>query len=239
VTIRTKEPEVPIEFPPARLYLNDIEEIVRILSEFVESRKNGRSHATEAPQTTVRYSTSGEPCEECDNVEELPKIVKWYREFRISVSNEPYSDTVLIFHPLLTRWTSSGLTKADTWSAYHKLESVFNKRRRRWSALLHAIPWGLNLLLWAAPGALFVLAFNLDSLSHLTHAATLGLLTYAAIIAALVNGARHTILVPRHSWDPSPIHQYLTDKIVPLIVGAILGILGTLLAQYLSHKLWP
>jgi hypothetical protein len=39
VTIRTKEPEVPDEFPPARLFLDDIEEIVRILTDATENRK--------------------------------------------------------------------------------------------------------------------------------------------------------------------------------------------------------
>jgi hypothetical protein len=39
VTIRTKEQEVPGEFPPAKLFLNDIEEIVDILKELIESRE--------------------------------------------------------------------------------------------------------------------------------------------------------------------------------------------------------
>jgi len=45
VTIRTKEADVPHEFPPARLFLDDIEEIVSILRQAVESRKMD-SHST-------------------------------------------------------------------------------------------------------------------------------------------------------------------------------------------------
>jgi len=40
VTIRTEEPAVPDEFPPARLFLADFEEIARVLLEAVEEQKS-------------------------------------------------------------------------------------------------------------------------------------------------------------------------------------------------------
>jgi len=65
------------------------------------------------------------------------------------------------------------------------------------------------------------------------------LLSYAAFIAAALIGARHTTIAFRHSWDPSPFRQYVKDKLIPVIVGALIGIGGTVLAFYLRHKYWP
>jgi hypothetical protein len=41
VAIRIKEPNVPSHLPPARLFLDDIEEIVRIFRDTVESQELG------------------------------------------------------------------------------------------------------------------------------------------------------------------------------------------------------
>jgi hypothetical protein len=58
-------------------------------------------------------------------------------------------------------------------------------------------------------------------------------------VFAFIMGVRHTSVVLRHSWEPSPFFVYLKDKIIPLIAGALLGIFGTLLTGYLKHKYWP
>jgi hypothetical protein len=237
VTIRIKEPEVPSEFPPARLFLDDIEEIVRILREFLESREMGSRSTVEDLKLKVRFSSGGT---ECDDVEDLPKIAKSFREVRISVARGGWLRTSLTLHPLFTMWQSSGLTKEDTWAAFHKLEAVFQKRKRTWSTLLRSLPSWLRWALWLAAVWLApFLRFPLYKLmSHRTaHAITL--LSYGIIIAAAVIGARNTTLTLRHSWEPPPFRQYVKDKLVPVIAGALLGIGGTILAMYLRHKFWP
>jgi hypothetical protein len=73
VTIRTKEAEIPCEFPPARLFLDDIEEIVRILVAATENRKReGELH--EDPAKTRLTLTIKDRA--CDEVQDLPKIAK-------------------------------------------------------------------------------------------------------------------------------------------------------------------
>ena len=242
MTIRTKEPDVPSEFPPARLFLDDIEEIVHILQEFIESRKTDSRSTVEDLKMTLRFSTGGK---ECDDVRDLPKIAKSNRELSISVARGGWPETSLRFDPWFdTMWRSSGLTKEDTWSAFHKLDAVFQKRKRHWSALFRSLPWWVKWPPLYVFGPLFpLLRFPLYKLmSHRAADATV-LLSYGVIIMAIITaalmGARHTTLALRHSWDPSPFRQYVKDKLIPVVVGALIGIAGTILGLYLRHKFWP
>jgi len=59
VTIRTEEPKVPANFPPARLFLDDIEEIIRILRESLETVKMDSRSTIEDLRMKVRFSTGG------------------------------------------------------------------------------------------------------------------------------------------------------------------------------------
>lgn len=120
--------------------IDDIEEIVRILRELIESRKINPS--AEDPEIKVNFSTRGK---ECDDVQDLPKIAKSNRELSISVTKGDWPQTSLRLHPWFgTFWRSSGLTREDTWYAFHKLEAVFQKRKRHWSTLVRSLPWWLK-----------------------------------------------------------------------------------------------
>jgi hypothetical protein len=238
VTIRTKEPGVPEEFPPARLFLDDIEEIVRILREFIESRETGSHSSVEDLKIKVRFSTGGK---ECDDIQDLPKIAKSNRELSIEVARGRWVEAYLRCHPWLgTLWWSMGHSQEDKWSAFRKVQPVFQKRSRRWSTLLHSLPWWLVLPLWTAPiGAVLLLMPLLYNLMSHRAAHTIQALMEGIIFTVMVIGARHTTLTLRNSWDPSPLRQYMKDKLIPVIAGTLLGIAGTALTLYLRHKYWP
>jgi hypothetical protein len=236
VTIRTEDPDVPSEFPPARLFLDDIEEIVRILREFLESRKMGSHSTVEDLKISVRLSAGGK---ESDDVQELPKITKNNRELNISLTRGDWSQTSLHFHPWFgTLWRSLGLTKEDTWSAYHKLHTVFEKRPRRWSALLRSIPWWLT---WSiCIGVTLLFPFVLPFVRFQGHNLTLWYGTcITVLVIASVTGARHTTVVLRHSWEPSALRQELLHKLPLIVITSLLTFLLTLLGFYLKHKYWP
>jgi len=108
VTIRTEEPDLPSEFPPARLFLDDIEEIVRILQEFLETRKMDSRSTVEDLKMKVTFSTGGN---ECDDVHDLPKIGKSNRVLRVSVARGVPPAAILVFRP--ARPPSAALTHPD------------------------------------------------------------------------------------------------------------------------------
>ena len=238
MTIRTKEPYVPDEFPPARLFLDDIEEIIRILREFLETRKMDSRSTVEDLKMSLKFSSAGK---ECDDLEDLPKIAKSNREFTISLTKGDWPQQTLRFHPWLgTMWLSSGLNTEDTWSAFHKLEAIFKKRPRRWSSMLRSIPWWQVWTLWFA--AMWSPPFLAPQLHNLMPHLTVGgitLLLYTIIVTAAIIGLRHTTIVFRHSWAPSPLRQELLQKLPLIIITSALTFLLTLLGFYLKHKYWP
>jgi len=59
VTIRTKEPEPPEGFPPVRLFLDDIEEIVRALVD--AHKKSNPSAPHEDAKIKVTFAISAVP----------------------------------------------------------------------------------------------------------------------------------------------------------------------------------
>jgi hypothetical protein len=239
VTIRTKEPDVPSNFPPARLFLDDIEEIVRIFREFLETRDMDSSSTVEDLKMKVSFSTEGK---ESDDLQDLPKIAKSSRELRVSVARGAWPRTSLILHPWLgTFWLQpSGATKEDTWSVFHKLQTLFEKRTRRWSTLLHSLPWwSVSALCLTAAWLPLLLRSSLYKLMPHPAANATILLSYAVIITAAAMGARHTTVIVRHSWEPSPLRQELLQKIPVAAITAVLTFLLTLLGFYLKRKYWP
>jgi hypothetical protein len=224
--IRTKEGDTPSEFPPARLFLDDIEEIVGILRELVGSQKS----KVDDPAVKVTFSVSGS---ECDDLRDLPKIAKPYRALDIEVERGWLGRTSLTFYFFSAFWRSYGLTREATLPAYHRLEPIFKKRKRHWATFARTVPWWVWVLVIGA----------VDLLLHVTHVMTTTFNSHIPFIVicvlAFITGARHTSVVLRYSWEPSPFFVYLKDKIIPLIAGALLGIFGTLLTGYIKHRYWP
>lgn len=197
MAIWTKEQDILLSgFPPARLFVDDIEEIVRIFRELVESHPIDPRSTTKNPKIKVLFSTPGE---ECDDIQDLPKIAKRCRELTIEVSRGDFLSTSLLIHPTFTLLDSSGLTKEEKWSASRKLQPIFNKRGRPFA---QAFPFIFSFIVFGT-------------------------------------GVRRTILTLHNSWDPSPTRHYLKEKLIPVVVGALLGIGGTILTLYLRHKFWP
>jgi len=88
-------------------------------------------------------------------------------------------------------------------------------------------------------GLALLVRFSLYKLMPHWAVQTMVLLLFGITVVAVVVGYHHTTLAPRHSWDSSPLRQYIKDKIIPVILGALLGIGGTLLGLYVRHKYWP
>lgn len=239
MAIWTKEEHVPDELPPARLFLDDIKEVVGILRGSVETKNINSQFPVEDLKVKVIFSTGGK---ECDEVEDLPKIAKRIRELRVSVFGKgSWPETSLRFHAWFgTFWDSPGLTKGQDWETFRKLESVFRKRTRSWSAFARSLPAWLRILLWVAVVWLTpLLRFPLRRVVSHEVADWTTLAVYVAALVASALAFRHTTIVLHHSWESSPVRHYMKDKIVPIVVGAILGVGGTILGLYLKHRYWP
>jgi hypothetical protein len=231
MTIQTTVSPIPDSFPPAKFYLDDLEEIVAILREGVESEEE-----RESKPTTFTFGCAGR---KCDTLEEVPRILKPRRELEIEV-RRGWRSTKLSWNPWIGNyWSSSSLSNAVALSTHRRLAPIFERRKRRLSASVRTIPmWAWAIVNLAVVPIAHRLAHSYEPTIGSKTADRLefaGVMVYFAIF--LAGAFTHTTLVPRRSHERSGTLTYLTDKIIPLVVGCLLGIAGTLLAQVLSRKI--
>jgi hypothetical protein len=230
MSIRTK-PSYDRGFPPARLFLEDIEEIVRGLLGIVKN-----TTAVEGEDAVARVEcTVGD--HQCDDVTDLPKIARFSRDVEIEVrrGNSKVSLT-------LDAWSGSsymysvGLEMDRERLVHERILAIFRKRRLLWRGLAHSLPWW-----WSIPAMAVALmvALPLMRLPKTPWTGSAVALLLVLLLFGLYASSRHTSVVFRRSWEPSPTVVYLRDKIVPIVLGAALGVGGTLLEQFIKRKFWP
>jgi hypothetical protein len=227
MTISHEERPVPNILPAARLYLEDIEEIVKIL------RHNGK-----AQQVTFKIGRDSS-----DDIQDLPKIARRTIYFEIFANGPDYSAQFTI-HRVITAWTTQGLTREQTWSDFRKLEAIFERRKLHWKSLLHRSPQAISIV-----GVILGLSLIVAVLLDLTGRSrgVVGEIVFQSIfILEMVLAAglyRHSIVIMRNSWDHEAAREDLRTRIVagavPALIGAVLGGGIALLGVYLRHKYWP
>jgi hypothetical protein len=228
MTISRKEAPIPDELPAARLYLEDIEEIVGILLQ------GGAGTKEEVVQV-------------CDQILDLPKIAKSTTHLAVLVRGERGSHYIARFvvSHSSTEWSAYALTTEQAWAAYRKLEALFEKRRLPLRNLLHSH----KALFYVLQGMLssLILLTPLILLSDLAaYRVALSVTLAVAALAFLTLWAglrRHSIVILRNSWDHAARREELKTKIyagtIPAIIGTLVGIVGTLIVLYVQHKYWP
>jgi len=237
VTIWRQENPVPTTLPAALLYLEDIEEIVRICRKLLSEAQD----ADQSPTTRFRIGK-----EFSDQVEDLPKIAQRTTDFSVelSVGKWKFPNVRFGVSKYSTQWTSEGLPKDRVWEAFRKLEALLEKRTLRWSNLLHSHGQWSNGIYGAATVILLFLFTFLFANKVSLAARLIAFGAVAAPVLMLRTGlSHHSVVVLRNSWDQAAQREELKARmitgVVPAFIGAFLGIVGTILVAYLRHKYWP
>jgi hypothetical protein len=236
VTIRTREAEPPTQFPPARLFLEDIDEIVRILVEAAATQRP--SDNGDKPKVTL--TTKGQVC---DTVEELPKIAKKTLDLSVEVETQKWSIASVKFYRYGTYLGFYGVPTSEKLIIFHKLEPIF-RRRNRWLAAL-VIPFSRSIVTLVMLLALASVALVFIPIKHAPPRLhyVFSLLSVTIASAFLIIRRHHSIVILHHSSEPSAVSQGLRDKLPAALIGATLGsvltFLLTMLGLYLKHKYWP
>src|SRR5262249_9038006 len=142
MTIRTKEARVETDLPPAKLYLDDIAEIVHIFSHALPNKQD----STGGVASIVTKFDVG--AKQCDDIEELPKIAKKTTHFELEVSRGS-KDASLSVTRYGASWSALFLDRTASWEMARKLEAVFEQRQRRVRKLIGGkeyIPFVVSLL---------------------------------------------------------------------------------------------
>jgi len=241
VTIRTKEAEYPSQFPPARLFLDDIDEIVRILLEATANWRDARNPSDKDTETKVTFTIKDQVC---DEVQELSKIAKKTNDLEIEVRRKRWAETALNFTRYRTSLNFFLVPTEERLNLYYKLAPVF-KRRNLWLATLvhsHRVLFRVLLvLLLFANSAPFIPTLKKHTPPTLSMA--IAIFSVPLVFTHLATAFHHSTIILRHSSEPSSVRQGLLDKLPAALiggaVGAVLTFLLTMLGLYLKHKYWP
>jgi hypothetical protein len=231
VTIYRKPKDVPTELPSARLYLDDIEQIVQIFLDAAKAQQD-RSPLPEyvkpadaEPKTTFTIRDYI-----CNSLEELPKIANKTRQLVVEVKRYGFS-AKLDVETWTTRWSSYSLAPEEELFVHHRLKSLFDDRRILWRTAVHTIPWWVASLLGLISGSLITEARpSMHPFAFLLLVAIL-LLWIATISGYFLN----TTVILKRRHEHSARRWETAWKIIPPILTFLLG----MLAQYLTHKFWP
>jgi hypothetical protein len=234
MTISTKEERVPGEFPPARLFIDDLEEIVRIFEAAVQGVQ-ARDSAGALPKVKIVFSIGDQ---ECDDIKDLPRIAPETSRLKIFASAGSWQNASLDCSQYSTRWSSTGFTDEQKWSAFRKLQPVFKRRNLRWRTFFQA-----NQTLVGAISVLTAFAVCTGVLFIFSKRPVTGALLFffGLLFGISVSraGSRNTTVAFCQSSEPSHFLPYFKEKIIPPVVGGLIGIGGTILALYLRHAYWP
>jgi hypothetical protein len=125
--------EPPLELPAARLFLDDIKEIIRVLKESRNYLQVPEGLAE--PALTIRVGDW-----ECDSVEDLRDLgKKSTSSFYLQVANDWMFHTNFYLQGKdFAGWADTRSSDEGKWAVYGQLHAILKKRETRWPRLLPA-----------------------------------------------------------------------------------------------------
>jgi len=242
MAIRPVPREVPNKLNPARLFLDDIEEIIRIFTDAENDRHEKPDHV-EGENLTTTFQIGNQTCDELADLKKLHPPFTY--EFLVRVERTGFNAHVSITKSG-TSWYSYGLDDNDRWGTFHKLELIFDRRKLRWKSLLNSHA-RVSYWIYGAATALFILLIPTLSLRFLPHVpAMLQILVLPVLVILgvllwfLRSGlSTHSIVIFRSHADHSSQRVQTAWKVIPDVVKIFLGFLLGALTLYLKHRYWP
>jgi hypothetical protein len=233
--LRQIDPQPSIILSPAKLYLDEIEQIIQI---FVEAEKERSEERRSDEKVETLFQIHDQTT---SDIQDLSKIhPDSTNDFLVEARKGTGFNASVRIYETNTSWYAYGLTENENWALFHKLEALFEARKLRWKKLLHAhsrvaywIYGATSVLLFA----LFLIAFT--PLVRRTLVVVL-FVVLATLLISLRAGLRsHSIVIFRHRADHAVRGQEGALKAVLEISKLIIGFLLGVLTLYLKHKYWP
>jgi len=242
MAISRKEKEVPKDLPPARIYLDDLEMVIRVFQEAKESQTDKLEN-----QPVLKFELEGQ---ECTELTDLPKITETTKNFSKEVTMPGFS-SMLRISPKSTYWDSFGLGSKEEWSIHSRLEPIFRARERPLVAFAHKMPAGIIGVGLGIIGTLalfpILVSYSIPFMFYPQPSprVPLGFAIILIVLWAIRDSltSSHTILVLRYYSESSAKRRESSKSkawdIAKMILGPIVGALILWLIQHLSHKFLP
>jgi hypothetical protein len=220
VTIKPLPQSIPTKLPPAKLYLDDITEIVQILTE-----------SNEGCQASFVAGKS-----KCDTLDDLKDLGGRATHFVMEIS-APGKHQTLELTPSSTRIHIHEIgDQLPAWSKYVNVAAIFEKRKLRLKSAARAVGWRIFAGLWLLTVALWMFvphALKPVPVYQLPRLAT-GIVIAGAVLYYFV--CSQSIVYLRHPHR-SGARRWLAEHKPEIIVGVICALMGAVTSRILE-RVW-
>ena len=220
MTIKPLPQSIPTKLPPAKLYLDDIAEIVQILSDSSEN-----SHASFVAGRS-----------KCDTVDDLKDLGGRATHFVMDISS-PGKHQTLELTPSSTRIHIHEIgDQLPAWSKYVNVAAIFERRKLRLKSVARALGWRIFAGLWLLTVAFWMFvphAIKPVPTYELPRLAT-GIIIAGAVVYYFVSSQSIVYLRYPHKVGAA---RWLEEHKPEIIVGVICTLMGAITSQVLE-RIW-
>lgn len=208
---------IPSELPPAKLYLDDISEILQILTD-----------SNQGCQASFVVGKS-----KCDTLDDLKDLRGRTTRFVLDISS-PGKHQTLELTPSATRIHIHEIgDQLPAWSKYVNVAAIFEKRRLRLKSVVRSLAAWAFAALWLVAVAVWLFAPHVArpvSLYKLPHIAT-GFMLAVAVVYYFVSS--HSVVYLRHPQRVG-VGRWLEDHKPEIIVGAVCALLAVVATEVIE-----
>jgi len=220
VATKTLPQSIPTKLPPAKLYLDDVTEILQILTD--------SSADCQASFVTGKSK--------CDTLDDLKDLGGRTTHFVIDVSSSGKHQTL----ELTTSATRIHIYEIGdqlaAWSKYVNVAAIFEKRKQRLKSAVRSVGSWTFAGLWLLTSAIWMFvphAAKPISIYELLRLAT-GVILAAAVVYYFV--CSHSVVYFRYSHRVG-VGRWLEDHKPEIIVGVICALMGAITTG-IAEKVW-
>jgi hypothetical protein len=208
---------IPSELPPAKLYLDDISEILQILTD-----------SNQGCQASFVVGKS-----KCDTLDDLKDLRGRTTRFVLDISS-PGKHQTLELTPSATRIHIHEIgDQLPAWSKYVNVAAIFEKRRLRLKSVVRSLAAWAFAALWLVAVAVWLFAPHVArpvSLYKLPHIAA-GFMLAVAVVYYFVSS--HSVVYLRHPQRVG-VGRWLEDHKPEIIVGAVCALLAVVATEVIE-----
>ncbi len=220
MAIKPLPQSMPTKLPPAKLYLDDVTEILQILTD-------------SNPDCQASF-VAGKS--KCDTVDDLKDLGGRTTHFVMHISS-PGKHQTLELTPSSTRIHIHEIgDPLPAWSKYVNVAAIFEKRKLRLKSVVRAVGWRIFAALWLLTVALWMFvphALKPVPVYELPRLAT-GIVIAGAVVYYFVSSQSIVYLRFPHKVGAG---RWLAEHKPEIIVGVICALMGAITSQILE-KIW-
>lgn len=243
--MRRRVEQFPTQLPFARLYLDDLEEIIGIFREAITKRFRDESATWNEPdregqfEITVLYRTGNE---EMDSVADLQEHGGSLADLTVTMQGEHTGGRFfratcsLNLQGFLSDAPSVSLGIGDEiWGTYARVKAVFERRRMALRTLVGDLPFSVKLGAWAFTLVPLAIGIGLRSSSHAAAANVIDIiaaaysLLFLCGLAVSFRSSRVYLMRSREKW------RVAADARRKSAYGAVIFLIGVVVTELVHY----